>query len=170
MDELEKKAFDLAKVFHQNQKYGNEPYTRHLEDVVAVLKRFGITDSAILAAAWLHDAVEDTSLTIEMVESEFGKNVASLVYAVTTEPGKNRKERNTKTYPKIKAKNEAIYLKLADRIANAQASIENNIEKLKMYQNEFHDFKIALRQPGVADEMWSFLEELIRSKSHATQK
>jgi guanosine-3',5'-bis(diphosphate) 3'-pyrophosphohydrolase len=161
MDELEKKAFDLAKVFHQNQKYGNEPYTKHLEDVVAVLKKFGITNSCLLAAAWLHDAVEDTPLTLEKVEEEFGNDVASLVYAVTTEPGKNRKERNAKTYPKIKSRNEAIYLKLADRIANVQASLENNIKKLKMYQNEFSDFKMALKQPGVADEMWSFLEELI---------
>ncbi len=161
MDELEKKAFDLAKVFHQNQKYGNEPYTRHLEDVVAVLKRFGITDSAILAAAWLHDAVEDTSLTIETVESELGNDVASLVSAVTTELGKNRKERNAKTYPKIQAKHKAIYLKLADRIANVEASLENNIKKLKMYQDEFPAFKMSLKQPGVADKMWSFLEELI---------
>jgi guanosine-3',5'-bis(diphosphate) 3'-pyrophosphohydrolase len=161
MDELEKKAFDLAKVFHQNQKYGNEPYIKHLEDVVAVLKKFGITNSCLLAAAWLHDAVEDTPLTLERVEEEFGHDVASLVYAVTTEPGKNRKERNAKTYPKIKAKDEAIFLKLADRIANIQASIENDIKKLKMYQNEFPAFKIALKQPGVADEMWSLLEELI---------
>lgn len=165
MDELEKKAVDWAKEFHRNQKYGNEPYTKHLEDVVSVLKRFGINNNTILAAAWLHDAVEDTPLTIEMVEEEFGNNVANLVFAVTSEPGKNRKTRNTKTYPKIKAHPEAIYLKLADRIANVQASIENSIEKLKMYQNEFPAFKIALKQPGVADEMWSFLEELISTPS-----
>ena len=161
MNELEKKAFTWAKEFHQNQKYGTEPYTKHLEDVVAVLKKFGFKNNTILAAAWLHDAVEDTPLTIETVEEEFGNDVASLVYAVTTEPGKNRKERNAKTYPKIKVEHKAIYLKLADRIANVQSSTENNIGKLKMYQKEFPAFKRALKQPGVADEMWSFLEELI---------
>jgi (p)ppGpp synthase/HD superfamily hydrolase len=165
MDKLEKKAITWAKEFHRNQKYGNEPYTKHLEDVIAVLKKFGVKNSCVIAAAWLHDAVEDTPLTIEMVEEEFGNDVASLVYAVTTEPGKNRKERNAKTYPKIKAKNEAIYLKLADRIANIQAALGNNKEKLKMYQNEFPAFKIALKQSGVADEMWSFLEELISTPS-----
>lgn len=165
MDELEKKAFAWAEQFHQNQKYGDEPYTKHLQDVVALLKGFGIKNSCVLAAAWLHDAVEDTPLTIETIEEEFGNNVATLVNAVTTEPGKNRKERNAKTYPKIQAKHEAIYLKLADRIANVQASIENNTEKLRMYQKEFPAFKIALKQPGVADEMWSFLEELISTPS-----
>jgi (p)ppGpp synthase/HD superfamily hydrolase len=166
MDELEKKAFDWAKVFHRNQKYGNEPYTKHLEDVVSVLKRFGINNNTILAAAWLHDAVEDTLLTVEMVEQEFGNDVASLVYAVTREPGNNRKERNAKTYPKIKAQPDAIYLKLADRIANVQASIENNIKKLKLYQNEFPDFKIALKHSGGSDEMWNYLEELISTPSN----
>jgi guanosine-3',5'-bis(diphosphate) 3'-pyrophosphohydrolase len=166
MDELEKKAFTLAEVFHQNQKYGNEPYTKHLRDVVDVLKRFGITNSDVLAAAWLHDAVEDTPLTIETVKEEFGDDVASLVYAVTTEPGKNRKERNAKTYPKIAAQPEAIYLKLADRIANVEASLGNNKEKLKMYQKEFPDFLKALQQPGIADEMWCLLEELINSQAN----
>lgn len=166
MDELEKKAFTLAEIFHQNQKYGNEPYTKHLEDVVIILKRFGITNPCVLAAAWLHDAVEDTSLTIEAVKEEFGDDVASLVYAVTTEPGKNRKERNAKTYPKIAAQQEAIYLKLADRIANIQASIESSPQKLKMYQKEFPDFKEALQQPGIADEMWCLLEELINSPAN----
>lgn len=166
MDELEKKAFDWAKEFHRNQKYGNKPYTKHLEDVVAVLKRFGVKNSCVLAAAWLHDAVEDTLLTVEMVEQEFGNDVASLVYAVTTEPGNNRKERNAKSYPKIKAQPDAIYLKLADRIANVQASIENSIEKLKMYQKEFPDFKMALKHSGGADEMWNYLEELISTPSN----
>ena len=164
MDDLEKKAFSLAVSSHQHQKYGNEPYTKHLKDVVSVLKSFGIVESSLLAAAWLHDAVEDTPLTIEAVQAEFGADVASLVYAVTTEPGKNRKERNAKTYPKIKAIKEAVYLKLADRIANVQASIESSPQKLKMYQKEFPEFKAALKQPGVADNMWLFLEELISDR------
>lgn len=161
MADLEKKAFGLAVAVHRHQKYGNEPYTKHLKDVVAVLKSFAINDPYLLAAAWLHDAVEDTELTILSVQAEFGADVASLVYAVTTEPGKNRKERNAKTYPKIKAIKEAVYLKLADRIANVQASIESNPQKLKMYQKEFPDFQKALKQPGVADRMWCLLEELL---------
>lgn len=166
MDELEKKAIAYAQQFHQNQKYGKEPYTKHLEDVVTVLKRFGITNSCVLAAAWLHDAVEDTPLTIETVKEEFGNDVASLVYAVTTEPGKNRKERNAKTYPKITAQHEAIYIKLADRIANVQASLGDNKDKLKMYHKEFPAFKKALKQPDIANEMWDFLEELINSPAN----
>lgn len=163
MDELEEKAIAYAQQFHQNQRYGNEPYTKHLEDVVAVLKRFEITNTCVLAAAWLHDVVEDTVLTIETVKEEFGNDVANLVYAVTTEPGKNRKERNANTYPKINAQPEAIFIKLADRIANVEASLRDNKDKLKMYQQEFSTFKKALKQPGVADEMWIYLEELINS-------
>ena len=166
MNELEKKAYVWAERFHLNQKYGNEAYIKHLEDVVIILKRFGIKSSFVLAATWLHDAVEDTPLTIETVKEDFGDGVARLVYAVTTEPGKNRKERNAKTYPKIAAQPEAIYLKLADRIANVEASWGNNKEKLTMYQKEFPAFQKALKQPNRANEMWDFLEELINSPAN----
>lgn len=161
MTKLQSSARKLALVFHENQMYGNYPYAKHLEDVVVVLQRFGIHEDRILAAAWLHDSLEDTALTIEAIKEEIGDDVAALVFAVTTEPGINRYERNSKTYPKIKAQEMGVYLKLADRIANVESATKGNFRKFKMYKKEFPAFKEALKVQGVADEMWNYLEGLL---------
>jgi (p)ppGpp synthase/HD superfamily hydrolase len=161
MNKLQAKARELACSFHAIQMYGDYPYTKHLQDVVAVLERFGIYEDWILAAGWLHDSLEDTALAIETIKENLGDNVAALVFAVTTEPGINRHERNAKTYPKIKAQEMGVHLKLADRIANVESAIKENAKKLKMYRKEFPVFKESLKVQGVADEMWNCLEELL---------
>lgn len=152
----------LAANAHAEQKYGEGPYTQHLEHVVSVLLRFGVRDEAMLVAGWLHDTVEDTDVTLEQIELMFGKTVADLVYRVTNEDGKNRKERHEKTYPKIQASEDAITLKLADRIANVEASIEMNDEgKLKMYSKEYAGFRSKLYNRGSHSNMWRHLDFLI---------
>ena len=100
-------ALDAAKAmvetYHKGQMYGEElPYTYHLAQVVSVLERFGIKDEDLLVAAWLHDSLEDTAATKFHLEVTFGNRVADLVWRVTNESGKNRKERHEKTYPKTK--------------------------------------------------------------------
>lgn len=157
---LQEKARELAANFHEGQVYGRHPYTKHLQDVANVLKRFGLCEEWLLASAWLHDALEDTELPLERIQKEFGTEVAALVFAVTAEPGVNRKERNTRTYPKIKLQNMGVQLKLADRIANIEAAIAESPEKLKMYRKEYPAFREALQTKGVADEMWQHLESL----------
>lgn len=158
---LEDKARTLALISHGNQMYGAYPYSKHLKDVVAVLNRFDIHDDWVLACAWLHDSLEDTTLSQATIETELGRAVAELVFAVTTETGHDRHERNFKTYPKIKAHPMGVYLKLSDRIANVEASIANNTNKLKMYKKEFLEFKAVLKTQGVADKMWAHLESLL---------
>ncbi len=86
-----------------------------------------------------------------------------LVYAVTTEDGQNRAERNKKTYPKIRSTPNAVQLKLADRIANVEASLSNNPKKLKMYKEEYSEFQLALKTSGVAEPMWNHLELLLEN-------
>src|SRR5271167_523341 len=116
MDNKEiKKAAEFAAEKHKDQTYGEGvAYTRHLNDVSNVLTRFNITDEYMHVAAWLHDVVEDTQTPISEVDAEFGLTVGSLVWAVTNESGKNRKERNEKTYVKIAGLDTAVALKLAD--------------------------------------------------------
>lgn len=155
-------AASVAAMKHGEQKYGNKPYTVHLAHVVEVLERFNITDEDMIVAAWLHDSVEDTDMTISQVEIMFGKRVGDLVHRVTNEPGKNRRERHEKTYGKILESDDAITLKLADRIANVEYSLESSDhDKVKMYLKEYEGFRGKLHKDGKHDAMWRHLDFLL---------
>lgn len=157
-------AKEFAIKAHGEQKYGDFPYATHLQAVVSVLDRFEVTHPNIIAAAWLHDVLEDTPTEWLDITENFGDDVADLVWAVTNEPGKNRKERMLKTYPKIRVFGpQAVTLKLADRIANVEHSIRHKTRHLEMYQREYPAFRYALYQPGECDAMWQWLLTITES-------
>ncbi len=163
------KARELAIASHGDQPYGDKPYAHHLQAVVDVLTRFGasLDDGAtapLLIAAWLHDSLEDTDLTREEVEQRFGPEVAELVWRVTDEPGATRKERKPATYRKTRESDRAITLKLADRIANIESSLESNSGLLRMYRREYDEFKSALEPASTSElsrSMWAHLHQLL---------
>lgn len=140
------KASEFALEHHSTQKYGVYPYEIHLGNVVSILMRFGVfaTNQAnynLLAAAWLHDILEDTPVTLPELEVIFGKEIAYIVYCVTDEEGQDRNERKAGMYKKLITSQDAIIIKLADRIANAEFSlIHNNIKKLAVYKSEQSKF------------------------------
>jgi (p)ppGpp synthase/HD superfamily hydrolase len=162
-------ARELAIAAHGDQKYGEKPYEHHLQAVVDVLIRFGAslnneTTAPLLVAGWLHDSLEDTALTRIEVETRFGSEVAELVWRVTDEPGATRKERKPATYRKTRENQAAIILKLADRIANVEASLASKSGLLRMYQREHAEFKQALKPMSnndMAEVMWSYLDQLL---------
>ena len=135
------RARDFAIESHKDTKYGDLPYDYHLKAVVGELKTKCLNISEYEeAAAWLHDVVEDTDVTIGDIREEFGGTIANLVDAVTDEPGDNRKIRKAGMYKKLAiAKPGARSIKLADRLANTKASIENP-GRAKMYRDEFPEF------------------------------
>lgn len=153
-------AFQFAVLCHDEQRYGDAPYAQHLKEVVDLLiLKFNVTDKDVLSAAWLHDSMEDTGVAKATIEDLFGPKVAELVYAVTDEPGANRKERKAKTLPKIKGTAGATQIKLADRIANVEHAIcANNWGMFKMYQKEQPEFAMQLRVIGEYDDMWAYLD------------
>ena len=158
--ELTAQAF--AEQRHAAQKYGDQPYVVHLAQVRAVLTRFD--HSGVLGiAAWLHDSVEDTGTTREEVRTRFGEEVEALVWAVTGQ-GSNRQARNADAYAKIRAHSAAATLKLADRIANVEASLSVP-DKLSMYASEYSGFKEALAGLGDA-RMWAHLDTLLTRRPH----
>lgn len=165
------KARELAVKSHGEQKYGNEPYEFHLQSVVDTLKRFGFDsnnnmDAPLFIAGWLHDSLEDTTLSKYEIEKEFSSEIADLVWRVTDEEGLNRKERKEKTYLKIRESESAIILKLADRIANVESSLKFNKGLLKMYQKEQAGFSENLKQYSKNPktlEMWKYLEEKLNN-------
>lgn len=157
-----KAAIIYATNKHKDQKYGEtSPYTEHLAHVAEVLRRFKHDSEELQIAAWLHDVVEDTDTSLFQVEILFGRSVADLVGRVTNEPGKNRKERHKKTYPKIQASKDATTLKLADRIANVERSVQDKSRQMGMYKKEHKLFKTMLYKEGEHDKMWSHLDFLI---------
>src|SRR5437588_9217762 len=80
---LVRKAFDRAAAAHDGQhRLSGEDYVNHPLEVAAILADLQL-DAQTLAAALLHDTVEDTALTAAEIESEFGPEVARLVEGVT---------------------------------------------------------------------------------------
>ncbi len=76
-------AYEVAARCHQGQlRRSGEPYISHPLAVAAIVARYGMDDTTI-AAALLHDAVEDTGLTLAEVEGQFGTEVAEIVDGVT---------------------------------------------------------------------------------------
>ena len=161
-EQLYKEAEMVALLAHKGQTYDIYPYEKHLRDVVAILKKHGFS-GAILVAGWLHDTIEDTTITYSKLKNAFGKEIAEIVFAVTDELGRNRKERKEKTYPKIRScGNSAIIVKLADRIANLEHSIRMGNNQKDMYQEEYKTFWSSLYIQGTpAEPLWDQLEEIL---------
>lgn len=161
----------LAARMHGLQEYDKFPYVKHLKDVANVLMEFGYNEySDECIAAWGHDMVEDCPISYQYLKKEFGEIIANIIYDVTDELGKTRIEKKVKTYPKTRGNQQAVVLKLADRIANVTNSMVKNPTKFKMYLKEHSEFKEALYIPnemdkiGKLDRMWDRLENLLGIK------
>lgn len=96
---------------------------------------------ACLLATWGHDLIEDTRVSYNDVKVHLGQEVADIIFAVTNEKGKNRKERaNDKYYEGIRNTKGAVFVKLCDRIANVQYSKMTKSRMFEMYEKENENF------------------------------
>lgn len=129
---------------HHNQTYGDTYYIRHLIHVSSILLSLNTKQASysdIITAGWLHDILEDTNTSYSELKTNFGENVANLVYLVTNEIGKNRQEIWEKTKTKISTDVKAVIIKVADRIANIEYSLQHkNKQKFNMYISEKESF------------------------------
>lgn len=129
-----------------NHNYDGKPYYVHLAIVNDIAKEFIdiIPDQCqdeVLAACWLHDTIEDCRLTYNDIKKEFGETVAEIVFAVSNDKGKNRKERaGSKYYDGIKRTAWATFVKLCDRLANIRYSYESKSRMLDVYSKEHFEF------------------------------
>ena len=122
MENVVAKALDFATKAHGDQvrKYTGEPYTNHLVEVMNIVRTVK-SDDSMLAAALLHDTIEDTSVTEADVKKEFGDRIAKLVVELTDiskpEDG-NRATRKAMDRDKLaKVSDDAQTIKLADLIS-----------------------------------------------------
>lgn len=152
------------------------PYACHPVEVMLTLRhRVGITDENILAAALLHDVVEDTDASIEDISEKFGPTVADIVAQVTRiEPseeetnGYSKEEiwelRTQNLIEEIRQMTTAGHLiKLSDRLSNIkEAKLTRPPEKLKRYIRQTHLILQAIPRdacPILWDEIQSEIKE-----------
>ena len=124
-DDVVTKAAAFAKAAHesidQRRKYSNEPYIVHPQAVAETVATV-TDDPATIAAAWLHDVVEDTPISIDEIKTEFGADIAGLVADLTdvskpTDGNRNERKAIDREHT-AKADVRAKTVKLADVINN----------------------------------------------------
>jgi hypothetical protein len=124
---------------NQLRKYTLQPYDVHLKAVAEMVASV-CDDQAMIAAAWLHDAVEDTPATFEDLEREFGVDVMNLVKELTdvSKPGDgNRAVRKAIDLQHTAAASpRAKTIKLADIIDNCEDICRHDAKFGRVYLSE----------------------------------
>lgn len=139
-----RRARRFAKKAHagQKRKYTGDPYFNHCEAVAMLVADRG-GSSEMIAAAYLHDVVEDTEVELHDVMVEFGNPVGSYVHQLTDQytpeayPGWNRakrKEAEANRYRYIS--NGAKIIKLCDLIDNTHSIVDHDPGYAVMYLQE----------------------------------
>ena len=123
--ELIRRAFDFAAHHHRDQKRkSGDPYITHPVAVATILAELGLTGTT-LAAALLHDTVEDTDYSLEQLTQDFGEEIALLVDGVTKldklKFGDAAEAETVRKMVLAMAKDiRVLMIKLADRLHNAR--------------------------------------------------
>jgi len=124
----------------QVRKYTGEPYVTHPIRVMNLVSTV-IKDEKVLAAALLHDVIEDTAITKEDIALEFGVDVADMVVALSDPPkvegGPNRKARKAMDRDRLsKASASVQTVKVADMIDNTESIVAHDPKFSKVYLEE----------------------------------
>ena len=164
MRNLPEKALAYAAVKHEGQlrKYTGEPYINHPIEVAAIVGGVQHT-SSMLAAAYLHDVVEDCDVTIEEIEEEFGPIVSSYVAGLTDvsipEDG-NRKLRKALDREHLATQLPAVQtIKLADLISNSSSIVGRDPKFAKVYMQEMEELLKVLEAGDTV--LWGRAYEVI---------
>lgn len=124
----------------QLRKYTFEPYIVHPQEVAGIVETVEGATFEMIAAAWLHDTVEDTGVTIEVIKQEFGEEVAELVGWLTDvsrpEQGNRATRKAIDRAHTAMAPAAAQTIKLADLIANTRSIVEHDEKFAKTYLAE----------------------------------
>ncbi|UFZ01533.1 HD domain-containing protein [Bradyrhizobium ontarionense] len=125
---LVSEAAELAARRHAGQQrkgHDEEPYVNHLAEVANLLSvACNGEDAELIAAAWLHDTIEDTDTTHDELAQRFGSRVADLVEEVTDDMILPKAERRRIQVDEAPGKSGgAKQIKIADKISNIRARI-----------------------------------------------
>ena len=163
-----KKARDFATEAHQGQfrKYTDEPYIVHPIAVAKTLSEYGATDE-VLAAALLHDTIEDTDVTYEDIQQEFGLTGAELVGEVTdvsrAEDGNRAFRKALDLVHLAGASADGQTIKLADLIDNTKSIVAHDPGFAPIYLRE-KEALLKVLTKGLADlriKAWCQIAHLV---------
>ena len=143
MTDLIEQAREFATQAHQRigqrRKYTNQPYELHLAAVAKLVDEV-VDDPEMIAAAWLHDTVEDTPATLDDIEKNFGIPVAELVEELTdismASDGNRAKRKELDRLHLAQASVRAKTVKLADLIDNCKDIRKNDERFARVYLKE----------------------------------
>ncbi len=135
-------AAHLAALWHmwQTRKFTGRPYIEHPGRVAARITRHPRALEELVAAAWLHDTVEDCGVTLDLIRDHVGERVAALVGELTNTskaaPDLNRAQRKALDRERIKGISPgAKFIKLADRADNLR-ELEHGSDFTRLYVAE----------------------------------
>jgi GTP pyrophosphokinase len=161
------RAYESARTAHRDQtRSSGESYINHPLAVARIVAELGL-DETTIAAALLHDAVEDTELTIEQVQHEFGAEVGSIVDGVTKLDRlqfDSREAQQAATMRKMlvaMARDlRVLIIKLADRLHNMRTIAAMPAEKQRRIAQETMDIYAPLAHRLGMQELKQQLEDL----------
>jgi (p)ppGpp synthase/HD superfamily hydrolase len=164
-------ARDLAIAAHGTQTYGQQPYRVHLAEVADICATLGFDEPEVLAAAWLHDVVEDTETTDDDLAG-FTALTRFIVGFCTDEPGPSRAVRKRATYRRMRHSmstvdpewaTRAAAVKLSDRAANLRACVRTDHQRLlAVYRGEHETLFLTLYNGDPRLEaLWAELDRLV---------
>lgn len=140
---IEKAEFVAKEAHHeQKRKYTGEPYYTHVKSVADRVAKIN-DDPELIAAALLHDTVEDSDVTVDEIGEIFGLRVAEIVYDLTDHftkenyPNLNRKKRKKLEAKRLGTVSEdAKLIKLCDLADNTSSIIEHDPGFARIYLKE----------------------------------
>ncbi|HOX30072.1 MAG TPA: HD domain-containing protein [Candidatus Paceibacterota bacterium] len=162
-------AASIAAFAHNDQKrkVDNTPYIFHPMAVAQKLACAGISDEAIIAAALVHDVLEDTDYSEDKLREELGDDAIDIVKTLTADNTLPWPEKKKKYAQNVKNGSAAVKMvALADKITNLENLLEAHKKQGKAVWDRFNApreqkirfeeemlaiFKEALNDPLVAD-------------------
>jgi GTP pyrophosphokinase len=169
---LVEKAYVMAEKAHTGQtRVSGESYVQHCLNVALILAELHMP-TAVIVAGLLHDTVEDTALTLDDIEREFGAEVAKLVDGVTklaqlprvSKEGNTPIDRHTeslrKTFMAMSDDVRVVLIKLADRLHNMRTLNHLRPEKRERIARETLEIFAPLANRLGIWQMKSELEDL----------
>ncbi|MEO1003190.1 MAG: bifunctional (p)ppGpp synthetase/guanosine-3',5'-bis(diphosphate) 3'-pyrophosphohydrolase [Cyanobacteria bacterium J06638_7] len=160
-------AFDFAFQLHDGQfRASGEPYIIHPVAVADLLRDIGAS-AAVIAAGFLHDVVEDTDVTSEQLEQQFGPEVRALVEGVTklgglhfTNKTEAQAENLRRMFLAMASDIRVVLVKLADRLHNMRTLAALRPEKQQRIARETREIYAPLaNRLGIGRFKWE-LEDL----------